>query len=58
MSTKLLLPIENTDLPSTEAPAGKLWVCLKCGTRVKEGQTHTSARPVPHQSLLPILGVK
>jgi hypothetical protein len=38
-----------------DLPPGDVWLCLSCGTRVKVGQVHTSARPVPHQTLYPIL---
>lgn len=34
-----------------DLPPGRVFLCDTCGTRLKEGQPHSSVQPKPHQSL-------
>jgi len=47
----MLVEIENLDYP-----AGRVYVCEYCGTRVKEGQMHSGNIPVPHATVQAIMG--
>lgn len=34
-----------------DLPPGRVFECVHCGTRLKEGQPHCALQPYPHQSL-------
>ena len=45
-------PLFKVTKDEDEAP---VWVCMLCGTRVKRGQPHRAASPVPHASLTALI---